>query len=163
MFKNYPFTHLNNSDYFKSVALAHFCFYSEMERELFTSNRIWINPINPFKVHWDKPTKYHQCILTVQLKLAFILTALYFFIIIFSIFKRHQIANQIVKFICDKKIVTVDGDRAAPLTNVIPNIWQSNQLDFSLQICQMIRICSTQWRFIICDGQTYNTLQPIPS
>lgn len=74
--KNYTFIHLNNSDYFKSCALTH-SFFFQMERELFTSNRIWINPINPFKVPWDKPIKYPQCRLSGQSKLAFILAAFF--------------------------------------------------------------------------------------
>ena len=41
-----------------------------MERELFTLNRIWINPINPFKVPWDKPIKYPQCWLTCPIKIS---------------------------------------------------------------------------------------------
>ena len=96
--KNYTFIHLNNSDYFKSCALTHSLFFFQTERELFTSNRIWINPINPFKVPWDKPIKYPQRWLTGQSKLAFILAAVF-------LFKRHQMANQIAGPICEAQFV----------------------------------------------------------
>lgn len=89
--KNYTFIHLNNSDYFKSCALTQSLFF-QMERELFTSNRIWINPINPFKVPWDKPIKYPQRWLTGPIKISIHTCSLF-------LFKRHQIANRIAAYL----------------------------------------------------------------